>query len=810
MLISLTMKQKKQAIVLLFAISFITIFALTWVSNQNSAKQLQHTLHATEELRDLRILSEDVVAFSHLLEIGLADTQSSQISEQSSVSQGSGPLNDITFNQTNLLKTLSTLEHDLTSFEMTYAERLTNRQLSLFKSLEQQLRQTYTPIVLRWDIEYAGTSQELIALKKMLDFSFQLNQLISDVHEVLEKDLETTLTQAEEDATFFQIAEISIFCLVFLIFFIVLFSFITSLIRTLSSLTNQTQAMQEGHLRTEVAEKNRSDEIGTFAKSLDHLRQKVFEAHRMTSALNFVQTNVMIADEEMNIIYLNPSSEKMFQDAEKDLQSEISGFSATNIVGRSMDCFHKNPSHQRQMLTHLENTFTTDIEVGARTFTLQANPVFNKFNERIGSVVEWQDITQQLNIQKELANIVQLGVAGDFSQRLDLTGKKGFMRDLSEAMNRLMVCITHVNEIFANFMSELSQGNLESRINEEFDGSFGRLCDDANKMAEQLTHIVSRSAIASQAVSSAAAEISAGSLDFSERTEQQAASLEETAAAMEELATTVRKNSDNAQDADKKASNARHIAEQGGHVVQDAVSAMSNIQSSSQKIADIIAVIDEIAFQTNLLALNAAVEAARAGEAGKGFAVVAAEVRTLAQRSAEASKEIKTLIAESTNQVNSGVDRVHETGEALEKIVSAVGTVSDIVADIASASKEQTMGLEEINTAITLMDDTTQKNAALIEENASSARSLDEQARDLAQLMSFFKLKSSELGAQKSPQTATKPSSASTLSASAFPPKSADAIDLHHHNSKHQGNGHSNGHVIGDDITDDAESWEEF
>ncbi len=790
---SFTLKQKRLSIVILFIISFVAIFSLTFASYKDSQFHLAETMHATEELRHIRTLSEDALELSHLLEEGLKVTNGYRI-------LNNGQNHPLT--QDSLIKAITPLEEHLTSFGEIYAQQLTQKQLVTFTQLIKALHEDFTPNILDWDQRVNDTANTAKVIGQMLDFTYNFSQFLAGVHIQLENQLQSELSITAENSEFFHIAEITVYCLVFCIFFGVLFTFLNSLIKTLTSLTQQTLAMQEGHLRNEILEKNHKDEIGQFALSLDHLRKKVFEANRKTSALNFVKTNVMIADENMDVIYLNPSAQEMFEEAEDDLQTEIKGFSAQKVIGQSIDRFHKNPGQQRQILEQLETTYTVDIPVGKRTFSLLANPVLNQFQERIGYVVEWLDITQQLNIQKELANIVQLGVAGDFSRRLDLDNKTGFMHELSESMNRLMVCITHVNEIFADFMTQLSQGNLEARIDQQFDGSFGKLCDDANQMAQQLTHIVSRSVIASHAVSNAAAEISAGSLDFSERTEQQAASLEETAAAMEELATTVRKNSDNAQDADAKASNASNIAKQGGQVVQDAVSAMSNIQTSSQKIADIIAVIDEIAFQTNLLALNAAVEAARAGEAGKGFAVVAAEVRTLAQRSAEASKEIKSLIAESTSQVNTGVNMVHETGTALDKIVNAVSTVSDIVADIAAASKEQTMGLEEINTAITLMDDTTQKNASLIEENASSARSLDEQARDLSQLMSFFKL--SQISPPSHPTTEAHTPSASytpapnaTLSASAFPPsKQAGANN----------NLSFNGHLT----ADEQDNWEEF
>ncbi len=259
-------------------------------------------------------------------------------------------------------------------------------------------------------------------------------------------------------------------------------------------------------------------------------------------------------------------------------------------------------------------------------------------------------------------------------------------------------------------------------------------------MTAKLKDIVSQVTQATTQVSSAAAEIAQGSGDLSQRTEEQASALEQTASSMEELTSTVKQSADNAGQANQLASAARNQAEQGGQVVDQAIEAMSAINQSSRKIADIIGVIDEIAFQTNLLALNAAVEAARAGEQGRGFAVVAGEVRKLAQRSADAAKEIKALINDSVNKVESGGKLVEQSGQTLKEIVVSVKKVSDIVAEIAAASREQAGGIEQVNRAILSMDQVTQQNAALVEETAAASHAMGEQAHELQNLMSFFKL----------------------------------------------------------------------
>jgi methyl-accepting chemotaxis protein len=299
--------------------------------------------------------------------------------------------------------------------------------------------------------------------------------------------------------------------------------------------------------------------------------------------------------------------------------------------------------------------------------------------------------------------------------------------------------------IMADEIARLAKGDF-SRDVEGLNSKdeLGAMANALNKFIAKMRETIGAIIIAAQSVNSAASEIASGSVDLSQRTEEQASSLEETAASMEEITGTVKLNSANAVTANELSTKANQVASQGGHVVEDAVGAMGSIEKSSQKISDIISVIDEIAFQTNLLALNAAVEAARAGDAGKGFAVVASEVRSLAGRSASASKEIKALINESAGQVKTGAELVNQAGRTLKDIVVSVQQVAAIVSEIASASQEQATGIDEVNTAITQMDEVTQQNAALVEENTAAATSMVEQARALEQLMSFFTIDESD------------------------------------------------------------------
>jgi methyl-accepting chemotaxis protein len=324
---------------------------------------------------------------------------------------------------------------------------------------------------------------------------------------------------------------------------------------------------------------------------------------------------------------------------------------------------------------------------------------------------------------------------------------------------------------------KIAGGDLTQRIEVWNDTETGRLFKGVKHMQESLVRTVSEVRAGTESITSAAQQIAAGNTDLSARTEQQAASLEETASSMEQLTATVKQNADNARQASQLAVTASDIAARGGEVVGRVVGTMQGISTSSNKIVDIISVIDGIAFQTNILALNAAVEAARAGEQGRGFAVVAGEVRTLAQRSAAAAKEIKELIEDSSHKVHDGSALVEQAGQTMEEIVQAVKRVTDIMGEISAASSEQSGGIEQVNRAVTQMDEVTQQNAALVEEAAAAAGSLEEQANRLKTVVSVFRLDASHaapaLAAAPLARPVAKPTRAAAPAASAPAPTAA-------------------------------------
>ena len=411
------------------------------------------------------------------------------------------------------------------------------------------------------------------------------------------------------------------------------------------------------------------------------------------------------------------------------------------------------------------------------TYNGDFNTVKNNLNQCIDAV---NALVMDANL------LAQAAVEGRLSTRADASKHHGDFRKIVEGVNNTLDSVIGPLNVAANYVERISHGDIPERITDHYNGDFNTIKDNLNTCIDAVNKLVSDAKMLSEAaadgrvtvradasahqgdfrkvvegvnatletivapiiivkeaaetINTAAGEISSGNNDLSSRTEQQASSLEETAASMEELASTVKQNAENAKQANQLAMAASGVAIKGGEVVGQVVTTMANINESARKIEDIISVIDGIAFQTNILALNAAVEAARAGEQGRGFAVVAGEVRNLAQRSASAAKEIKELITDSVNKTTEGTAQVENAGKTMDEIVTSVKRVSDIIAEIAAASNEQSTGIDQVNQAVTSMDEVTQQNAALVEEAAAAAESLVEQANQLNEAMSVFKL----------------------------------------------------------------------
>jgi methyl-accepting chemotaxis protein len=418
---------------------------------------------------------------------------------------------------------------------------------------------------------------------------------------------------------------------------------------------------------------------------------------RIRAALDNVAGSVVVAASSGAIVHINRSAVAMLQDAERDLRCRIPEFTAAELHGSLLEALCESLVGEPLGLMKLEGTLVREFVAGSRTFRLVINPILADSGERFGVVIEWSDRTPEVAVEQELQAMLEAVIDGALDKRIELAGRGRFFETMGRGVNQL---------------------------------------------TEQIAGVVLKVKFAGGEVWRGAQELSQGNSNLAQRTELQLASLERTAALMGTMTETAKRNAESAGHAKQLATAARDKAQRGGDVVGRAVDAMAGINDASRRIADIIGVIDEIAFQTNLLALNAAVEAARAGEHGRGFAVVAGEVRSLAGRSAGAAKEIKSLIEDSMAKVAGGAELVAQSGRTLHEIVDSAKQVSDIVAEIAAASQEQTTGIEQINEAVGQIEELNQQNAALVEEAAAAAQGMAEQARELNELMEHYRVDS--------------------------------------------------------------------
>ncbi|MGB4497850.1 MAG: methyl-accepting chemotaxis protein, partial [Methylococcaceae bacterium] len=467
-------------------------------------------------------------------------------------------------------------------------------------------------------------------------------------------------------------------------------------------------------------------------------RQATADSIRIISGLENVQSSVLIANSNLEVIYINKAAKNLFINAENDIRKELPNFKAAQLLGTNFSIFHKNPTYQRDLLFNLQSSATIEIKLAGHVMQVIATPVITNNGERIGYVAEWLDRTQETQIEYEIQNLVNSIKVGQLNARINLVGKEGFAKALSININELTDVIENAFSEINRVVEKMSNGDLTDSIQADYQGTYAECKENINNTMSKISELIVQIHEAAAFVNNSSQEMASGNNNLSHRVEQQAASLEETAASMHELSSAVKSNAENTNQATKVVQSATQLAEKGGDVVRSAIMAMQEINESSNKIAEIIGVIDEIAFQTNLLALNASVEAARAGEQGRGFSVVATEVRNLAQRSANAAAQSSELIQNSVQKVRSGTAFVNETGAALMEIVDSIAKVGDIVGHITLSSSEQSAGINQVNQAIAQMDDITQQNAALAEEAAAGSMAMSDQSARMTKLLDFF------------------------------------------------------------------------
>ncbi len=509
------------------------------------------------------------------------------------------------------------------------------------------------------------------------------------------------------------------------------------------------------HGEFEEIDVHSNDETGKLLQSINfmqkslqkHMRleEEVLEHVRIKRALDKTTANLMLVSPDGSISYMNEAVKKMFTQAAPAIRDQVSHFDEEQLPGCNVDTLLRELGVNCGSVAMLKQTSNCQITPGKCVLNIIASPVQDAEGKRIGTIIEWSDRTNEVAVEQEMEEIVNAAKAGQLGERIDLSTKEGFYLRLGEGVNIFIDVVSELFSDVARVMESMANSDLTVKMDSSYEGVFAQVQSNVNNTFARLNQTVEEIRHTANDISNSSSEIADGNSSLSQRTKAQASYLEETTTNMEEMTATVKQNADNARQASHLASGAQSQAERGGSVVGKAIVAMSAIADSSKKIADIIGVIDEIAFQTNLLALNAAVEAARAGEQGRGFAVVANEVRNLAQRSATAAKKIKALIEDSVEKVEDGSRLVDESGQMLEQIVSSVEKVSAIIADIAEAGNEQSSGIDQVNKAMAYLDEATQQNAALVDQAATSSESMGEQAQRLNTMVALFKTGNTEI-----------------------------------------------------------------
>ncbi|MBD3766658.1 MAG: PAS domain-containing protein [Gammaproteobacteria bacterium] len=508
------------------------------------------------------------------------------------------------------------------------------------------------------------------------------------------------------------------------------------------ALVNGINALANGRYRQRIEDNSQwgfvLNMIRTHMGAADALQYDASRASQvMSTALNVASTNIMTADAEYNIVDINRSLREMFSAHESKFRQVFPQFSVDKLIGSNMDIFHKNPAHQRQMFQDLNNKMEANLVLAGLHFRLTVTPI-DMNGQRLGYAVEWLDRTTEATVVAELAEVFNGIQQSNFNRRIEAKADGIYSKiksDVNSSMDVIQIALDRISEV----MTTQAMGDFTKTLPSDcFKGQLNDLKNAINYSADKVKEAIAQAVNSAEILGHTANQVASGAHDLSGRVQEQAAALEETSATMHEMASAVEINTQNARKVADLAHQVQNQADAGVDVMKQTILAMQGIRESSAKIVDIVALIDGIAFQTNLLALNAAVEAARAGEHGRGFAVVAGEVRALAQKSADAAKDIKLLIDDSVSRVENGTHLVEKSGEVLGGINGAIEGVVSMIEDIARTSQEQSQGIAQVNQAVASIDRVTQENAALVEESTAAAQQMNEEAQTLLGVVSFF------------------------------------------------------------------------
>ena len=522
------------------------------------------------------------------------------------------------------------------------------------------------------------------------------------------------------------------------------------LTKPMHRLSNAMRKASRGDLDVIVSDNHRGDEIGSIARALSlfiktaqtnvasQQKERVLanENFRVRMALDGVTGCVMIIDTQGNLVYLNQALADKFATEQAQFSQSIDNFDAANLIDTNIANILTGSAHEN--LSSLSSTHKSHVNFSELTFAIEINPVVNSEGSRLGSILEWEDLTEQMEAERQIEGLIVQASSGDLNARLDSSAFAGFQLIVANGINLMLDKVIEPFNETQRVLGAMAAGNLTVQMEGSYKGEYAKLQASLATTLNKFNETVSKIRDAGGEISSRSKEVYKTNLSLSDSTAAQASSLEQTAASMEQMTSAVEQNANNAVQADKIAQATSEAASDSGKIAEQTATAMLEISQSSKQIAEIVNVIDGIAFQTNLLALNASVEAARAGEHGRGFAVVAQEVRSLAQRSADAAKDIKQLIDNSVDKIHVGSTLAQESAISMAQIVDSISQVSSIVAEIAGASKEQAIGISQVNKAIEQIDQITQRNAAQVEETADATDSMTQRSNEMMTLMGFF------------------------------------------------------------------------